>query len=282
MAKHLDGGRVSCPFLPRFRWTNPPFSRACWTPCSWKHQRDEPQMALVDAVLPGATGTVAEAGNESDGRRWLSRVPDGGEPLDQAFVMQALSPEPPTCFHASWEGRRAEQPAADVLHGFGPNHCGIHPHVRLGERVADVGGDRRLHRRVVEHVRGARSPRVGDGTFEVHAISHSLPLLGLTTSHRNRTAGGCVSVRGQWCWWGDVRNSVVRRGHGVDGRGLPDEEVCLTAEDGALVTLGTSATRWRVSTRSSSATKETPFWPRRKRRFSTSPLVRQAPTTCGV
>ena len=53
-----------------------------------------PQMAaIVAAINPDAEATVYEGGEGvSAGSDGLSRVPDGGESFDQAFVMQALSP----------------------------------------------------------------------------------------------------------------------------------------------------------------------------------------------
>ena len=53
-----------------------------------------PQMAAIVAVVnPDATSTVYEGGEGVDaGADGLSRVPDGGEAFDHAFVMQALSP----------------------------------------------------------------------------------------------------------------------------------------------------------------------------------------------
>ena len=53
-----------------------------------------PQMSpLVDLVSPGTTETINESNaGEFAGPDGLSRVPDGGEAFDQAFVMQALSP----------------------------------------------------------------------------------------------------------------------------------------------------------------------------------------------
>ena len=58
-----------------------------------------PQMAaIVAAINPDAEATVYEGGEGvSAGSDGLSRVPDGGEAFDQAFVMQALSPGSPMC-----------------------------------------------------------------------------------------------------------------------------------------------------------------------------------------
>ena len=52
-----------------------------------------PQMQpLVATLMPSDSVTITEATSPAAGPDGLSRVPDGGQGLDQSFVMQALSP----------------------------------------------------------------------------------------------------------------------------------------------------------------------------------------------
>ena len=206
-----------------------------------------PQMAaLVDAVLPGATETVAEAGNESDaGADGLSRVPDGGEPLDQAFVMQALSPGTTNVLPCEGGSLEANNPQPTYCTDLGPTivgftHTSDSESALLTLAVIDASTGELLNTFLGSAI---NMEGLGDGTFEVHAISHSLPLAGGWTtldSIETEPAGGCVSVAaapvvlvGETCEIPSCDGGTV-----LTAGAEPDEEVCLTAEDGALVTFG--------------------------------------------
>ena len=206
-----------------------------------------PQMAaLVDAVLPGATGTVAEAGNESDaGADGLSRVPDGGEPLDQAFVMQALSPGTTNVLPCEGGSLEANNPQPTYCTDLGPTivgftHTSDSESALLTLAVIDAFTGELLNTFLGSAI---NMEGLGDGTFEVHAISHSLSLAGGWTtldSIETEPAGGCVSVAaapvvlvGETCEIPSCDGGTV-----LTAGAEPDEEVCLTAEDGALVTFG--------------------------------------------
>ena len=135
-----------------------------------------PQMtAIVDVVNPDAEATVYEGGEGvSPGSDGLSRVPDGGEAFDQAFVMQALSPGRPTCSlrRGSLGAQQSQQHG--LLHGHWPCHCGIHTPKRCREchhKLAIVDPETG---EVLDVFLGTaiNMEGLGDGTFEVHAISH--------------------------------------------------------------------------------------------------------------
>ena len=206
-----------------------------------------PQMAaIVDVVDPDATATVYEGGaGVNPGSDGLSRVPDGGMPFDHAFVMQALSPGTSNVLACEGGHLTANNPnLSSVCTDIGPAIVGFtHQSDAMAAATslaivdAETGEVLEVFLGTAVNMEG-----LGDGTFEIHAISHDAPLAeGWTSldSVETQPAGGCVSVAAE---------PVVLMGEtceipSCDGGTLltavadSDAEACLT-EDGALVPFG--------------------------------------------
>ena len=206
-----------------------------------------PQMAaIVAAINPDAEATVYEGGEGvSAGSDGLSRVPDGGEAFDQAFVMQALSPGSTNVLpceggHLALNNPNVTTFCTDLgpaIVGF--SHVSDAASAATSLAVADpeTGTILDLFVGTAINMEG-----LGDGTFEIHAISHDLPLAeGAETLAELTTLpeGGCISVAeasvtltGETCEIPSCDGGTL-----LTAGGEPEAEACLT-EDGALVPFG--------------------------------------------
>ena len=206
-----------------------------------------PQMAaIVAAINPDAEATVYEGGEGvSAGSDGLSRVPDGGEAFDQAFVMQALSPGSTNVLPCEGGHLALNNPNVTTFcTDLGPAIVGF-THVSDAASAAtslavvdpETGTILDLFVGTAINMEG-----LGDGTFEIHAISHDLPLAeGAETLAELTTLpeGGCISVAeasvtltGETCEIPSCDGGTL-----LTAGGEPEAEACLT-EDGALVPFG--------------------------------------------
>ena len=206
-----------------------------------------PQMAaIVAAINPDAEATVYEGGEGvSAGTDGLSRVPDGGEAFDQAFVMQALSPGSTNVLPCEGGHLALNNPNVTTFcTDLGPAIVGF-THVSDAASAAtslavvdpETGTILDLFVGTAINMEG-----LGDGTFEIHAISHDLPLAeGAETLAELTTLpeGGCISVAeasvtltGETCEIPSCDGGTL-----LTAGGEPEAEACLT-EDGALVPFG--------------------------------------------
>ena len=201
---------------------------------------------IVDVIDPSATQGLVEGGvGVSAGSDGLSRVPDGGEALDQLFVMQALSPG--TSNVLSCEGGHLElnNPAVNTFcTDLGPTIVGFShqsdaPAGMTSLAVVDAESQELID---VFFGTSVNLEGLGDGTFEVFAVSHDLPLVtgaASLDSLETMPEGGCVDVAeapvilfGETCEVPSCDGGTL-----LTAGGEPDAEACLT-EDGALVSFG--------------------------------------------
>ena len=136
-----------------------------------------PQMtAIVEVVNPDAEATVYEGGEGvSPGSDGLSRVPDGGEAFDQAFVMQALSPGSSNMLPCEGGHLALNNPANTVFcTDIGPAIVGFTHQSDAQSAVTSLAIVDPVTGEVLEVFLGTaiNMEGLGDGTFEVHAISH--------------------------------------------------------------------------------------------------------------
>ena len=206
-----------------------------------------PQMAaIVAAINPDAEATVYEGGEGvSAGSDGLSRVPDGGEAFDQAFVMQALSPGSTNVLPCEGGHLALNNPNVTTFcTDLGPAIVGF-THVSDAASAAtslavvdpETGTILDLFVGTAINMEG-----LGDGTFEIHAISHDLPLAAGAETLAELTTlpeGGCISVAeasvtltGETCEIPSCDGGTL-----LTAGGEPEAEACLT-EDGALVPFG--------------------------------------------
>ena len=206
-----------------------------------------PQMAaIVAAINPDAEATVYEGGEGvSAGSDGLSRVPDGGEAFDQAFVMQALSPGSTNVLPCEGGHLALNNPNVTTFcTDLGPAIVGF-THVSDAASAAtslavvdpETGTILDLFVGTATNMEG-----LGDGTFEIHAISHDLPLAAGAETLAELTTlpeGGCISVAeasvtltGETCEIPSCDGGTL-----LTAGGEPEAEACLT-EDGALVPFG--------------------------------------------
>ena len=206
-----------------------------------------PQMAaIVAAINPDAEATVYEGGEGvSAGSDGLSRVPDGGEAFDQAFVMQALSPGSTNVLPCEGGHLALNNPNITTFcTDLGPAIVGF-THVSDAASAAtslavvdpETGTILDLFVGTAINMEG-----LGDGTFEIHAISHDLPLAAGAETLAELTTlpeGGCISVAeasvtltGETCEIPSCDGGTL-----LTAGGEPEAEACLT-EDGALVPFG--------------------------------------------
>ena len=205
-----------------------------------------PQMSpLVATINPNATETLQEFGNGvSPGTDGLARVPDGGEPMDQMFVVQANSPGTTNVLPCEGGTIELNNPnnstvctdQGAVIFGFTHNSDAASASTTL--IVVDDEGV------VVNVFDGAaiNMEGLGDAAYSVHAVSHDSPLTqGWTTLDDVATVNeeGClqfaaepVVVVGETCDIPSCDGGTVLTAGG-DG----DAEACLT-EEGALVVFG--------------------------------------------
>ena len=206
-----------------------------------------PQMAaIVAAINPDAEATVYEGGEGvSAGSDGLSRVPDGGEAFDQAFVMQALSPGSTNVLPCEGGHLALNNPNVTTFcTDLGPaivsfTHVSDAASAATSLAVVDpeTGTILDLFVGTAINMEG-----LGDGTFEIHAISHDLPLAAGAETLAELTTlpeGGCISVAeasvtltGETCEIPSCDGGTL-----LTAGGEPEAEACLT-EDGALVPFG--------------------------------------------
>ena len=206
-----------------------------------------PQMtAIVEAVNPDAEATVYEGGEGvSPGSDGLSRVPDGGEAFDQAFVMQALSPGSSNVLPCEGGHLSLNNPAnAAFCTDIGPAIVGFTHQSDAATAATSLAIVDPETGEVLEVFFGTalNMEGLGDGTFEVHAISHDALLApGWTSLDSIVTVpeGGCVSLSaepvtlvGETCEIPSCDGGTL-----LTAGGEADAEACLT-EDGALVPFG--------------------------------------------
>ena len=205
-----------------------------------------PQMQpLVATLMPSDSVTITEATSPAAGPDGLSRVPDGGQGLDQSFVTQALSPGTTNVLPCEGGDLAPNNEQTTYCTDLGPaivgfTHTSDSESAMLTLAVVDAASGEVLD---VFFGSAINMEGLGDGTYEVHAISHSLPLSeGWTSLDSIETvpSGGCVSV---------ALNPVVLMGEtceipSCDGGTLltagaePEAEACLSAEDGAIISFG--------------------------------------------
>ena len=206
-----------------------------------------PQMAaIVAAINPDAEATVYEGGEGvSAGSDGLSRVPDGGEAFDQSFVMQALSPGSTNVLPCEGGHLALNNPNVTTFcTDLGPAIVGF-THLSDAASAAtslavvdpETGTILDLFVGTAINMEG-----LGDGTFEIHAISHDLPLAAGAETLAELTTlpeGGCISVAeasvtltGETCEIPSCDGGTL-----LTAGGEPEAEACLT-EDGALVPFG--------------------------------------------
>lgn len=205
-----------------------------------------PQMApLALVVNPAAESTVYEGGTGVDpGSDALSRVPDGGDALDQQFVMQALSPG--TSNVLACEGGHLSLNGAQTLFctDLGPEIVGFSHLSDADQALVSLAVLDANTSEVVDVFLGTaiNVEGLGDGNYEVVAISHNVPLTsGWTSLDSISTLGeGCVSISpeavsisGETCEIPSCDGGTL-----LTAGAEPDAQACLTAEDGALVSFG--------------------------------------------
>ena len=206
-----------------------------------------PQMAaIVAAVDPDATATVYEGGaGVNAGTDGLSRVPDGGAPLDQNFVMQALSPGATNVLACEGGHLALNNPSVTTFcTDLGPAIVGFSHQSDAANAAVSLAVVDAATEEVVSVFLGTalNMEGLGDGTYEVVAISHDAPLATGWTSLADvatEPAGGCVSVSpeavtvlGETCEIPSCDGGTL-----LTAGGEPDAQACLT-EDGALVSFG--------------------------------------------
>ena len=206
-----------------------------------------PQMAaIVAAINPDAEATVYEGGEGvSAGSDGLSRVPDGGEAFDQAFVMQALSPGSTNVLPCEGGHLALNNPNVTTFcTDLGPAIVGFTHVSDASSAATSLAVVDPLTGTILDLFVGTaiNMEGLGDGTFEIHAISHDLPLAeGAATLAELTTLpeGGCISVAeasvtltGETCEIPSCDGGTL-----LTAGGEPEAEACLT-EDGALVPFG--------------------------------------------
>ena len=196
-----------------------------------------PQMSpLVSLVSPDATETVNESNaGESAGPDGLSRVPDGGEAFDQAFVMQALSPGATNVLPCEGGHLSLNNPSVTAFcTDLGPeivgfSHLSDSPTAITSLAVLDeVTGE------VLEVFLGTAINMEGFGDDTL--LADDWTSLDSITS---LSGEGCISVAevpvqliGETCEIPSCDGGTM-----LTAGGDPDTEACLT-EDGALVSFG--------------------------------------------
>ncbi|MGB2423227.1 MAG: lamin tail domain-containing protein [Flavobacteriales bacterium] len=202
--------------------------------------------AIVEAVSPGAEIGVVEGGTGFNaGTDGLSRVPDGGSPLDQGFVMQALSPGTSNVLPCEGGHLAANNPnVSTYCTDVGPVLVGFTHQSDAASAATSLAVVDAATSEVVATYLGTsiNMEGLGDGTYEVYAISHNQILsTGWTSLDSISTTpeGGCVSVSdqpvvllGETCEIPSCDGGTL-----LTAGGEPDAEACLT-EDGALVSFG--------------------------------------------
>lgn len=201
---------------------------------------------IVAAVNPSATSGLVEGGlGTNPGSDGLSRVPDGGEGLDQGFVMQALSPGYSNVLPCEGGHLELNNPnnttfctdLGPAIVGF--THTSDAANGMTSLAVVDAATEEVLN---VFFGTAINLEGLGDGTFEIHAISHNYPLAENVTSLDSIATipeGGCVSLAlepvvlvGETCEIPSCDGGTL-----LTAGGDPEAEACLT-EDGALVPFG--------------------------------------------
>ena len=201
---------------------------------------------IVALVNPGTTEGVTETGiGTNAGSDGLSRVPDGGVGLDQEFVIQALSPGASNVLACEGGHLELNNPSnttfctdlGPAIVGFTHTSDAANSLTSLAVVNAETGEVESVFFGTALNLEG-----LGDGVFEVYAISHSLLLAdGLTSLDSIETTpeGGCVSVSadpvvltGETCEIPSCDGGTL-----LTAGGEVDAEACLT-EDGALVPFG--------------------------------------------
>ena len=201
---------------------------------------------IVSLVNPGTTEGVTETGiGTNAGSDGLSRVPDGGASLDQNFVIQALSPGVSNVLSCEGGHLELNNPAnttfctdlGPAIVGFTHTSDAANSLTSLAVVNGETGEVESVFFGTALNMEG-----LGDGVFEVYAISHDLILAeGLTSLDTIETmpSGGCVSVSvdpvvvvGETCEIPSCDGGTL-----LTAGGEVDAEACLT-EDGALVPFG--------------------------------------------
>ena len=205
-----------------------------------------PQMSpLVASINPLAMGALNESGDGVfPGTDGFARVPDGGEPMDQMFVLQANSPGTTNVLPCEGGTLSLNNPnnstvctdLGAVIFGF--THESDASSAATTLVVVDDAGE------VVNVFPGTaiNMEGLGDGTYMVHAVSHDSPLTqGWTTLDDVATVDedGCaqlavepVEIVGETCEIPSCDGGTV-----LTAGGDVEAEACLTAE-GALVAFG--------------------------------------------
>ena len=206
-----------------------------------------PQMSpLVDLVSPGTTETINESNaGEFAGPDGLSRVPDGGEAFDQAFVMQALSPGTTNVLPCEGGHLSLNNPATTTFcTDLGPEIVGFSHLSDSPTAITSLAVLDEATGEVLEVFLGTaiNMEGFGDDTLLVYAISHDVVLGDDWTSLDSITSvsgDGCISVAetpvlliGETCEIPSCDGGTM-----LTAGGDPDTEACLT-EDGALVSFG--------------------------------------------
>ena len=235
-----------------------------------------PQMSpLVGLVSPDATETVNEASaGESAGPDGLSRLPDGGEAFDQAFVMQALSPGTTNVLPCEGGHLSLNNPEITTFcTDLGPEIVGFSHLSDSPTAITSLAVLDEATWEVLEVFLGTaiNMEGFGDDTLLVHAISHDVVLADDWTTLDSITSvsgGGCISVAevpvlliGETCEIPSCDGGTM-----LSAGGDPDTEACLT-EDGPWFLLGITAMPWKANTCFWCATTTTTFWRRRTNLF---------------
>ena len=206
-----------------------------------------PQMQpLVELVAPEATMTVNEStAGSAAGPDGLSRVPDGGNPFDQNFVLQALSPGTTNVLPCEGGHLALNNPAVTTFcTDLGPSIVGFEHTSDAQNALTSLAVVQESTGEVLEVFIGTaiNMEGFGDNTISVYAISHDTFLAEDWTSIDNVTTAsgeGCVSVSpepvvlfGETCEIPSCDGGTM-----LTAGGDPDAQACLT-EDGALVSFG--------------------------------------------
>ena len=202
-------------------------------------------LPLVESIDPDATVVLYESGeNVSPGTDGLARVPDGGEPMDQMFVMQANSPGTTNVLPCEGGTLELSNPSNSTV-------CTDQGAVIVGfthESDASSAATTLIvvndEEAVINVFDGAavNMEGLGDGAFSVYAVSHDSPLTqGWTTLDDVATvdADGCVQfaaapivIEGETCEIPSCDGGTM-----LTAGGDLEAEACLT-DEGALVSFG--------------------------------------------
>ena len=206
-----------------------------------------PQMSpLAALVSPNATETINESNaGEAAGPDGLSRVPDGGEAFDQAFVMQALSPGTTNELPCEGGHLTLNNPATTTFcTDLGPEIVGFSHESDAPTAATSLAVLDETTGEVLDVFLGTaiNMEGFGDDTLLVYAISHDVVLGDGWTSLDSITSvsgDGCISLAeepvlliGETCEVPSCDGGTM-----LTAGGDPDTEACLT-EDGALVSFG--------------------------------------------